>query len=193
VKKLILILGLVNCLFLSLYAESNKPEFFGPQPLDPLPEFEADSSGNLLLFKYDLELKPFTHPNRINLEHYKGKNLLVFYFGATCGHCKSAIPHVLKVRNEFLKDSVEIVAIATGHNKPDDIGKFIKDYNVNTPVFKDEKRGFSTNYGTGGVPVIMVVTKTGHYVRFKGFTSNKTPHQMRLYFEKLFSNDAHAE
>ncbi|MFC1586604.1 TlpA disulfide reductase family protein, partial [Fibrobacterota bacterium] len=84
-----------------------------------------------------------------------------------CGHCKKTIPHMLKLHKEMKRDSLQMACIATARNTEKNIGEFIKTYKVNVPVFQDTAKAFSSNYGTGFVPVILLVNKKGNYIHEK--------------------------
>jgi thiol-disulfide isomerase/thioredoxin len=144
-------------------------------------EFEKDSLGQLRTFDFSMKMKPISD-KKLSFSSFKDGHLLVFYFSATCGHCKKAAPYLLKLAEELKEDGLEMVVIATGSNKEKDINTFISSLKVDRPVFQDEKREFSKNYGTRHVPVILMVHKNGNYIRIKDFKNEVSPDVMKAAY-----------
>ncbi len=142
------------------------------------PDFIKDKDGKPAVFKYDLELEPFTDA-KVNLSSYQNKNFILFYFSATCPHCKHSAPFLIKFKNENKEKGLDMLAVASGNNRESDIGKFITEQKLDVPVFVDKKRNISDNYGTGSVPVIMLINSKGNFIRIKGFNDNETIYELQ--------------
>ena len=138
------------------------------------PSFEMDKR-TIALFNYELPYDAFTQ-KQLSLKDFTKKNLLVFYFSATCPHCQNAIPYVLKYLHE--NKNLSMVAIAIKNNSASEIGDFINKYKVDVPLFQDNMRSFSDKYGTGSVPVAMLVNKNGNYIIYKSFDHIETLEQI---------------
>jgi hypothetical protein len=67
------------------------------------------------------------------------------------------------------------LAIAVKFNTDEDIRGFIRDYGVRMPVFQDSERVFGEHYGTGSIPLVLLVNEKGEYIRYKSFDDNVTP------------------
>ncbi len=152
-----------------------------------LPKLFTDSVTNQLkVFDYSSKIKPVV-PEIGSLEKFKGQNLFIFFFSVNCGHCKRAAPHIEKLAMEMETDSLHFVAIATSSSPEKKIPEFIKTKGLTIPVFHDYKRDFSNNYGTGFVPVILLINKNGNFFRIRSFSENKTP----SIIKSLFQNQAY--
>jgi len=99
------------------------------------------------------------------LGEFANRPMFVFYFSTTCPHCRHAAPGVLEFANEFAKDGLTTLAIASGGNPKRGIRTFIDDlkWNENINVGWDEHRQFGELYSDGYVPKIYLVNPDGSY------------------------------
>lgn len=146
----------------------------GPQAPEPPPTFELDKKGKRAHVDFALNPKAISDAN-MKFSHFSNRKLMVFYFSAKCPHCQHAIPFVQKLSDELTPKGFTTIAIAIKYNTEDDIRAFIRDYQVHLPVFYDEDRTFGENYGTGSIPLLMVINEKGEYIRYKSFDSETTP------------------
>ncbi|HKP98620.1 MAG TPA: TlpA disulfide reductase family protein, partial [Fibrobacteria bacterium] len=123
----------------------------------------------------------------MKFSHFSNRKLMVFYFSAKCPHCQHAFPYVQKLSDELTAQGFTTIAIAIKYNSEDDIRGFIRDYKVHVPVFQDEDRTFGENYGTGSIPLILVVNDKGEYIRYKTFDSEQTPGMIKAEASQLAS------
>lgn len=110
-----------------------------------------------------------------NLEKFKGKPLLMFYFSTTCGHCRHAAPSIGEIADEFAKDGLTTVTVATGSNNKRGIRSFMEDikWSDNLNVTWDETRQFGELYSDGYVPKVYVVNQDGTYKLYGSIDSEK--------------------
>ena len=99
------------------------------------------------------------------LGEFANRPLFVFYFSTTCPHCRHAAPGILEFANEFAKDGLTTLAVASGGNPKRGIRTFIDDlkWNENINVGWDEHRQFGELYSDGYVPKIYLVNPDGSY------------------------------
>lgn len=99
------------------------------------------------------------------LGEFANRPLFVFYFSTTCPHCRHAAPGILEFANEFAKDGLTTLAVASGGNPKRGIRTFIDDlkWNENINVGWDEHRQFGELYSDGYVPKIYLVNPDGTY------------------------------
>ena len=108
--------------------------------------------------------------------------MLIFYFSATCNHCKKAFPQVKNLYAGLEKKGIKMAVVAISGNKEPDIAKFITDFGVDVPVFHDKSRKFGRLYGSGNVPLIILVNKKGNIIKFKHFKKNVTIDEISFAF-----------
>jgi len=155
-------------------------QVLGPVQLD-VPEFEKDKTGQLKIFDYNLKLNAFTHKN-LSLKDIKNQNTLIFYFSAKCGHCQAAFPLIQEASETLATKKVKTIAIAVAMNTEPDIAKFITELKGTIPFFHDKDRQFSRLYGTGNVPLVVLVNKQGKIIQFKHFNKKETLDQVHFAF-----------
>ncbi len=111
-----------------------------------------------------------------NFEAYADKNLFVFYFSTTCGHCRKATPDVKALAEQFKDKGIKTVAVASGGNNKRDIRSFIEEHKLDEAaidVFFDEEREFGELYSDGYVPKVYIVKADGSLSTFKNFEAQK--------------------
>lgn len=179
-KKAFLTVSFLAGLALNLVsAQPLRGALQGPQVPEPPPTFELDKKTNKRAhIDFALVPKPISDSN-IKLSQLANRKLMIFYFSAKCPHCQHAFPFVQKLSDELAPKGFTTIAIAIKWNTEDDIRSFIRDYKVHVPVFYDEDRTFGDNYGTGSIPLIMVINEKGEYIRYKTFDSDTTPNMIK--------------
>lgn len=151
----------------------------GPMMPEPAPTFEIDKkTGKRAHVNFSLAPKPVSDAG-LKFSQFANRKLVIFYFSAKCPHCQHAFPHVQKIGDELASQGFTSIAIAIKYNSEDDIRGFIRDYKVHIPVFQDEDRKFGENYGTGSIPLILLVNDKGEYIRYKSFDANETPAMLK--------------
>lgn len=108
-----------------------------------------------------------------NLSAYIGKPLLVFYFSATCGHCKHAAPEIVAISEEFKAKGLSTVAVASGSGSMKQVRQFMEGAKIEFPVVQDEGRQFGELYSDGYVPKVYLVNPDGSYNLYKNFGNQK--------------------
>ena len=157
----------------------------GPLAPEPPPTFEIDKkNGKRAHIDFGLAAKPISDAN-MKLSHFSNRKLMIFYFSAKCPHCQHAFPYVQKLADELSGKGFTSIAIAIKNNTEDDIRSFIRDYKVHVPVFYDEDRSFGELYGTGSIPLIIVINDKGEYIRYKTFDAESTPSMIKTEASQL--------
>ncbi len=166
---------LAVCLLVFGFSRSDTPVVreTGVTP-DTVPKFETDKKGRRLTLDFSLASNPISNAD-MKLAHFSQRKLLIYYFSAKCPHCQTAFPFVQKLSRELAPSGITTIAIAVKNNSPDDVRGFIREYQVHLPVFHDNERLFGENYGTGTIPLILMVNEKGEYVRYREFDPQETP------------------
>jgi thiol-disulfide isomerase/thioredoxin len=158
----------------------------GPATPEPPPSYELDKKGKRAHLDFALVPKPISDAN-MKFSHFSNRKLMIFYFSAKCPHCQHAFPYIQKLSDELTAQGFTSIAIAIKYNTEDDIRSFIRDYKVHMPVFYDEDRTFGENYGTGSIPLILVINEKGEYIRYKSFDADQTPNLIKAEASQLAS------
>ncbi len=125
-------------------------------------------------FDFSLQLKSISDGN-VNFKQFQNRNLLLFYFSTKCAHCQTAFPHIQEMAEKLRGLGFSTLVIAVRNNTEADIRNFIREFQCKLPVLHDENRNFAISYGTGSVPLVMLVTRFGNYIRYEDFDEEKTP------------------
>ena len=127
---------------------------------------------------FSLPLQPFSNPP-INFQAYRGKSVLLFYFGPTCPHCQAATPEIQAFSDEIRPKGVETLAIANMRSNPQEIGQFITDYRVRIPVYWDRERKFGEAYDVKTLPTLYLVGKGGEVYRLDNYSGKASLDSLR--------------
>jgi len=112
----------------------------------------------------DITLKtPDDKPISISDYAGKGKYVLLDFWAAWCGPCRSANPHIVRLYNQYKDRGFEIVGISLDNNKEAWI-RAISEDNLTWPQMSDLKRFESeaaAMYNVGSIPYIVLLDKEG--------------------------------
>ena len=108
----------------------------------------------------DFSLK--TPDNRIvKLSDYKGKIVILNFFGTWCPPCRMEIPDFVKFYKENKKKGIVIIGIAVG-SRPEDVKKIIKEFKINYPVCISDGEVEKKYGGIRFVPTSFIIDKRGN-------------------------------
>lgn len=112
---------------------------------------------------FSIPLKPLKQQD-LSFQMLKNRNSLLFYFSPNCGHCQHTFPFIKVLRDKYEKKGMAVAAIATGFASPEDIKFFDAELkNDLTLSFQDDTKRFGQTYGTGSVPLMLVVSPDGSF------------------------------
>jgi len=123
----------------------------------------------------------------IKLSDYSGKVLLVNVWATWCGPCRSEIPELVKLYQEFQGQGFEIVGLST--ENPDASGQavrdFVRTFNMNYQVgWATQDVALYLLRGNGAIPQSYLIARDGRILkRFIGFSQVSTPSQLRKAVE----------
>ncbi len=138
----LVVLGTAITVIQPLQAKDSSPalgkasvyESFGVQ------RFQARKEASPFLSLKDLNGK------QISLNEYKGKPLLLFFWGSWCLACKEDIV-LLEKFFERNRGQVEILTIAIDGEKKKKVRNVVKDHRITLPVLLDKKEQVARTYG----------------------------------------------
>ena len=70
----------------------------------------------------------------VDLDHLKGKVVVVMFFYSTCPLCHEATQNLNAIYDEWKSHGLEIIAIAANDSAKADLPKFVGEFNVRFPV-----------------------------------------------------------
>lgn len=134
-------------------------------PQAQIPPAEKDSTGTPKLLDYSIPLTGVSDPGML-LSHFSQRPMLVFYFSPKCPHCQQVFPKFQQIAKEFEAYGLAAMAISVGNVKKNDVRMFMDQQNAQIPFFMDTNRKFGDSYGTGYVPLVVMVQENGQFLRF---------------------------
>lgn len=114
--------------------------------------------------------KDFTHPDidgkMISLSHFKGKLVLLDVWATWCGPCKTEIPFLRKMEEDYKGRDIVFISVAVDDEK--DVQKW-KDFVVNealtgVQLFGSKKTDIKDNYNLTTIPRFILFDREGNVV-----------------------------
>ena len=125
-----------------------------------------------------------------NLSDYKGKVILLNFWGTWCGPCRREIPDFNKLHDKYQKDGLEIVGITITSGSPENIYSFMKEWDIEYTVLTDiedsETQRVTAYYGRAigqpitGLPTTLIIDRGGYIV--KGYIG---PRNEEIFYQDL--------
>ena len=119
---------------------------------------------------------------RISLATYRGQVLVVDFFATWCGPCKSAIPHLITLKEKYGRQGAQVLGLAVD-DTPEALREFISAKRINYPVAQSNE-DLDTEYGIRSLPTLFVINRKGIVAgRFQG-VSDQTLRQVEELIRK---------
>lgn len=96
----------------------------------------------------------------LKLSDLRGKVVVVEFWATWCPPCRTSIPHLIKLYNQYKNKNVEFISLTD--ESGNEVKKFIKDNKMNYPVGLASKTG--RVYGVRGIPHALIIDKSGKVV-----------------------------
>lgn len=102
----------------------------------------------------------------VNLTQFKGRIVVVNFWATWCVPCKTEMPYLISVQNDYAALGVQVVAAAA--DEPTEsvkVLKFVKETKMNFPVWLGANTGDMTRFGVGTVlPGTVIINREGKIV-----------------------------
>jgi cytochrome c biogenesis protein CcmG/thiol:disulfide interchange protein DsbE len=96
-----------------------------------------------------------------HLTDFKGRVVLLNFFATWCGPCRQEIPHLLKLRQKFGDQGVEIIGVSLDHQVDEVLRPFIQRYGITYPVLLGTRKVVLDYGGIRGIPTTFVIDHNG--------------------------------
>ena len=107
---------------------------------------------------------------KININEYKGKLLLLNFWAVWCEPCKEEMPSLDKLQANPELDKIKIFPINIGKETLDKVNKFFEDLNIkNFEPYFDPPTTLAKKFSLRGVPTSILINKEGEeFARIMG-------------------------
>lgn len=138
------------------------------------------------LFAPEWELKD-TGNNEIALGDIKSKVIILQFTGIGCGPCYQSIPYLVKIKNQFKSEDLEIISIETWNKNISVIKKHISSNSINYKYLICNNE-VGLEYGIQSVPRFFILDKK-RIVRkiLTGFDKERTYVELRQTIDQLLN------
>lgn len=109
-----------------------------------------------------------TKGNRVKLEDFHGKPILLNFWATWCEACKEELPSMQRLYEAASSQGVEVVAIAIDRRNFDRVKKYAEEYKLTFPVLWDPEQKVRKHYYIMGLPTTYLIGPKG---KLKGFAS----------------------
>ena len=132
------------------------------------------------------------------LSDYSNKVVVVNIWAVWCGPCRSEMPELIKISNEYKSRGLVVLGLATAYNesKPQ-VEEYVKSNNIPYQVIFDdgtlEGPLVQAVQGRSVIPQSFVISRDGRIVKhFSGFSPYSTPQLMRQAIEDALNDKSKA-
>ena len=123
----------------------------------------------------------------IRLGDYSGKVLVVNLWATWCGPCRSEIPELVKLYDEFKPQGLEVVGLSTENPDASEglVRDFVRDFQMRYIVgWAPADVASALMRGNGAIPQSFLVARDGRILkRFVGYNQEVTPPELRKAIE----------
>lgn len=102
----------------------------------------------------------------VKLSNYKDKHILLTFWASWCGPCLKEIPTLLKIKDKYATDKLEIIAINLDGDSTA-FAKAVQKYKMQwTHIFGN--KDLRDTYGVMGIPEVFLINKSGEIIYKRG-------------------------
>ena len=120
--------------------------------------------------------------NKVSLKDYRGKNVYLNFWATWCPPCRSEMPEIEKVYQQYKDKGLVVLAVDLGEDK-DTVKNFIKENNYNFKVLLDSDQSIAEQYNISAIPVSYFIDKDGKIVAKK--VGALKEEEMQSYLKEL--------
>ena len=95
-----------------------------------------------------------------SLSAFRGKIVLLNFWATWCGPCRSEIPYIQRIYNEWSEEELVMLAINVSEGA-DDVTSFVQSNSLSFPVLLDSQGQVAARYLVPGLPTTFFMDKQG--------------------------------
>jgi peroxiredoxin len=99
--------------------------------------------------------------NQYSLSEFRGKPVLVAFFGFLCSHCRNEMPRIQNLYMKY-KESQNLIVLGVGVSSSiGQLREFQSKYGLTFPVLDDYNRDVYHQFFGSGIPALLLINKSG--------------------------------
>jgi peroxiredoxin len=98
------------------------------------------------------------------LSDFKGKVVVLNFWASWCPPCVNETPSMIHLQ-QYIASRNGVVLGGSIDEDPEAYAKFLKDYAINFPTFRDPTKKISLDYGTSIIPETYIIDRHGKIAR----------------------------
>src|SRR5271163_162113 len=99
-----------------------------------------------------------------HLSDFKGSVVVLNFWASWCPPCVNEAPSMVRLQ-QYISSRNGVVLGASIDEDPAAYAKFLKDYGINFPTFRDPSKKISLGYGTSIIPETYIIDRHGKIAR----------------------------
>jgi peroxiredoxin len=105
----------------------------------------------------------------VSLADYRGKVVVVAFWGVGCGGCRAEAPHLAKLYKKYKDRGFEVLGVHVWNpfESSDDVRKFVETFDISYPVLLEGAEVCAVRYETEEIPRLFWIDRNGKIVATK--------------------------
>lgn len=100
---------------------------------------------------------------QVKLSDFKGKGILLNFWGSWCEPCKQEMPYLNAVYKQHMK-GIAIIGVNIGESKLA-VDNFTSRNNISFPILLDSEKNVTSAYNIGPIPTTYLISPSGKIVK----------------------------
>ncbi len=96
----------------------------------------------------------------ISLSDFRGKPVLINFWATWCPQCRSEMPYIQEIYEEWSDQGLVLLAINIGENSYT-VEEFMQSHNLSFTVLLDTEKDIAQRYNITGIPTTLFIDKDG--------------------------------
>lgn len=96
---------------------------------------------------------------------YRGRTVLLNFWGTWCPPCRREIPELVEVQEAFPAGEVVVIGVAVDSGTPEEIRAFLEEYGVEYPIWLSGGGKALANFQAAGYPFTLLIDEDGRIRR----------------------------
>jgi len=105
----------------------------------------------------DFFLFPVGEQAKVSFSTLKGRIFFVNFWASWCSACIIEMPSIVKLGKKFKNEGLEIISINVDENPENIVPRFIKKFDMQFNVYKDEKGMLSQLFNVHAIPLTVIM------------------------------------